>query len=400
LNHNKVILRHMSSLNILTGYEAASKPQVTRFSGAASDWCNWEFEFKTLAHEIGLADYTDPVGSDSEERELLDKKDVNAKFFRILVASCDGDAKTTLRNDVEVGNGRGAWLVLKERYCGVTPSRIVSIYQELFSVPPATVPGDFEQFINRILSLRTQLSDVGEKISDVAVYGLLKNGLPHEAFSPLFLQFESRTPLDLGKDLPKLKALALELARRSRDASSMELGMRVVKHTRRCFVCGSSDHLRAECPKGNVVKCSVCGRSGHPAKKCRRRSEAKPNTANLVHDKDSYDQAWVANEVFPSKRENGMCQVWSVDSGASAHMSGVRSDFVNLREIPNHFVKVANNTMLPAPCVGDVCLMLRARDGRLVQLVVEALFVPGLCTRLFSVGKAIEAPIALPSSNS
>ncbi|GAQ93544.1 hypothetical protein KFL_016370010 [Klebsormidium nitens] len=124
------------------------------------------------------------------------------------------------------------------------------------------------------------------------------------------------------------------------------------KSGKMCYICGSPDHFKRECPK----KGETGGRQG---------------------------VAFVAGEGAETGR-------WIVDTGASQHMTGVKSSFSTLEMLQpgTRAIKFGNKGFLEVAGVGTVELRCETPEGEQVILLRKVAYVPGVAENLFSVKKA------------
>nr|CCA24320.1 putative polyprotein [Albugo laibachii Nc14] len=90
------------------------------------------------------------------------------------------------------------------------------------------------------------------------------------------------------------------------------------------------------------------------------------------------------NEIAFTVHDGGK-QGWLLDSGASSHMTPIKKDFIEYRELKDPIeVRVADGAKLEA--IGKVRVVFRCNDGTMLT-VQEVLHIPALDRRLLSVPK-------------
>jgi hypothetical protein len=132
------------------------------------------------------------------------------------------------------------------------------------------------------------------------------------------------------------------------------------------------------------VKCFVCKKFGNYAGQCPNRKKKKGGTAATTEEVDFQTQfqrecafliCYTSVEMTPS--------IWYIDSGASSHMTGVREDFIDLRDTEVRIeIALGDDTLVRVAGIGTVTFR---RDSMPPISFRDILYVPGLKKNLISV---------------
>ena len=138
------------------------------------------------------------------------------------------------------------------------------------------------------------------------------------------------------------------------------------RQRRGCFVCGSNDHWKRDCPMRNKFDL-----------------REKLNSLNKnAKQGEEYLSCVTINEL---KRHE-----WIVDSGSTSHMTWKLDHFSDVRE---HFgkIRVANKQFVAVKGIGTVKVNVKLTDGRTCVMVLrDVLWAPGLGESLLSVRKLVQ----------
>ena len=149
------------------------------------------------------------------------------------------------------------------------------------------------------------------------------------------------------------------------------------------------------------VRCYNCGKMGHIQWNCpldekpqyrRKDSRYKANTALYKskgsHGSDSECDALMVSHAF--KVSNCSMGSWIVDSGATSHMCGSKTSFVELRNLNQPMEVTLGDGNVAGQ--GVVSLKMKLSDGSVRRCkLLDVLYVPGLAYNLLSVSKAAES---------
>jgi hypothetical protein len=150
-----------------------------------------------------------------------------------------------------------------------------------------------------------------------------------------------------------------------------------------CNKCGKMGHFARECRSSNdshstrkQLKCYVCGSSDHLKRDCPKRESGK----------SKHGVAFAAGDFL----ENSDC--WLLDCGATEHMTGDQALFTELRLLESgaRRIKCVNGEHLDVAGIGTVELECMTPADPLTNTLQDVLLVPGVAENLLSVAKATE----------
>jgi hypothetical protein len=172
---------------------------------------------------------------------------------------------------------------------------------------------------------------------------------------------------------------------------------------------------------GGYNKCNFCGEDGHWARECElyqaARTQVRTNVANRVvventndnflnQDVDAYLSCTpsIHSCYYSAPHQNKMPVTnkkdkrLTGDSAATSHMSYDVNDFKHITPLTNHWVRIGDNTLLPAIGKGEM-IIISKRGKRIV--LTNALYVPDLGCKLVSIGKLHESgkSILMPAND-
>jgi len=321
------------------------------------------------------ADAPAPVHPDSEEALAIMCLYVGKQHLR-MVAACP--------------SARAAWEMLKDRHAASSLARQMSLRDEL----RRSRKGDAEtvsQFVARVLELRGQLDDAGDKVDDKDIVNAIMGGLPSSYFQLIttlkyrgeeltvsalitaLQQFEQDLRR-LGGDGPPQRQAAKAYAA---DSSSGQSSGRTPQNRARKGKGGGSSSRKAN------MECHYCHKPGHFAHECRKkqRDEAKGGGDTPSSSANSSNPPAAAYTALPSAVSYG--DEWLLDSGATEHMTGniaLLSDFTPANRTVHNY-----GSEVTATGVGNATVHTKeAPEGILLRGV---LYVPGAPGNLLSTSK-------------
>jgi hypothetical protein len=307
-----------------------------------------------------------------------------------------------------------AWQFLHEVYQGNSAARVMQLHQAVNSLK-MTPEESVVNYVSRARALWHDLKGTGDSMRECDVAFRVVAGLPRE-WSELV------TSLTAGKtreSFPSLSALLPELqtfgarkkmqgeietaenpgeavvaaySARMRDRQrgvNGHTGEQQKRPRGPCYSCGREGHIARDCrnkPSRMNRECFACGKTGHIAAECRDRGE--PNRAS--------SRAFVSRDAvaFTSRMSDEEITegAWLIDSGATSHMTGDRSQFRHFKPWigEKKFVRCADGDHLEVKGVGSVQLECQIPGNTVYVGLHEILYVEGLQTNLLSVGKATE----------
>jgi hypothetical protein len=100
--------------------------------------------------------------------------------------------------------------------------------------------------------------------------------------------------------------------------------------------------------------CPHCGRTNHPHKRPKKKTGKFPKKNGYKKDSDKSEGAGATMHQVYSVMARAGPEEWILDSGASAHMTGIKSLLKDYKEVAMTTVTVANGDILPAKNVGNI----------------------------------------------
>ena len=142
-----------------------------------------------------------------------------------------------------------------------------------------------------------------------------------------------------------------------------------------------------------AITCYGCGKNGHKKQECRSRNlwddkhgkgkQATAHTAQVQDPSDIEDSLLLSAEhtpiideikaATPSKGLGG--NRWIVDSGATSHVTGIASIFVNYRQLRRgeRMIKVADDRFIHVAGIGDIAIAFEGGSKQVLQEVLHVI---------------------------
>uniref|UniRef100_A0A0A9YFM0 Retrovirus-related Pol polyprotein from transposon TNT 1-94 n=1 Tax=Lygus hesperus TaxID=30085 RepID=A0A0A9YFM0_LYGHE len=326
------------------------------------DWCITEGAQIELTAENVAA-----LGIDDEQRQRVEQlryeqdKKALAKIALNIKPCCYvhvRSAKTALE----------AWTSLQNAYESKGLTRRLTLLRTLLGLKMRDFPS-MEKYVNEVMSVAHKLEDIGKPLDDELVAVIMLSGLT-EKYDPMVMAIEnSKTTLTTdyvkGQLLVQDKgATSSESAYFSKSKDKKSKG----KKTYECYGCGSTKHLRYQCPEYK-------GESSESNSTPKDNAEKKKNKG----DKKKAFLVALSAEMGTADKDS-----WVLDSGASSHMT-CRADWLDSFVKNDCSIVVANNQRLKGEGAGDVMI-----DHEKISKISSVTLVPELRTNLLSVSKIAE----------
>lgn len=263
------------------------------------------------------------------------------------------------------------WKALKRLYEDTGLSRKISLLRNLITTRLENFDNNMQSYIDQIMLYANKLNGIGFKMDDEWTSAILLAGLTDE-YKPFIMSIEaSNTKLEVNNLITKLVDTRSNQSSGNGEAFFSKNKMHKKKKfnknfKRKCFSCGSEEHLQNECDKAT-----------------KNSSRPKAKAVFIGIDKNNSNDEKIMNAMVSIGNEHE----WYLDSGASAHMSPYKnilngySDSDNIKSITT-----ANNEKINV--CGSGCAMVNINDNDVK--INNVLYVPKLCANLLSVKKIVE----------
>ena len=131
------------------------------------------------------------------------------------------------------------------------------------------------------------------------------------------------------------------------------------------------------------IQCYNCQKFGHYSSQCRNANRVEEK-ANLVEiDEDVELTLLMSNHKENCESTRG---IWYLDTGASNHMTGDKSLFVELKQMSAN-VTFGDDSKVPVQGKGKISILLK--DGS-YQFISDVYYVPNLKSNILSLGQLLE----------
>ena len=240
-----------------------------------------------------------------------------------------------------------------------------------------------QHHINGILEIAEKLRSIGEEVKETHLGALLLNSLP-KSYETLITALEARDEAEIILDLIKQKLLD-EYDRK------MEFNQ--------CYNSSTSAFKTTEKFRKVNKFCNICHRQNHNTENCYHKKD-KQNENRSKYEKSKQDTKYKnraklaehtqeQNYSFSTKSEMEVIHSWTVDSGASSHMTNDELFFEELNFDSNDMITTADGTSIKSKGKGHGYINCKVNDKIRKIKVEDVLFIPELESNLLSVRKII-----------
>lgn len=373
---------------------------VERLDGP--NYMTWRFKMVTFLRTKGLWSAIEGNPPEDETaRAAWDKRDLEA--LNAIVQTLSSAQTAYVVNQI---SARGVWMKLEDVNRGRLLDRKLNLRRKVNAVKWER--GDnANQYMHRVESLAEELRTLGDVLEDVEVASIALQGLP-PAYHSVARSFDACSMVDITPGRVKY-ALLQEEGRQNTLTEN-------VAYKARTFSWKGQDGSH-----GSPLKCFQCGKIGHKARECHSRKENRRFTdsstrkgrqpesrfnksrqgARLARtsseEHNGEEEQFFAFEANTAERVPDDC-AWSIDSGASNHMTGRKDLFSNFSEEPQRNVTLADGNCMQACGKGTVVFRVQKGNLRNMLTANDVLYVPGMADNLISVSKLTDSGIIVTFS--
>lgn len=311
--------------------------------------------------------------------------ETNAKAISEITLMLDASLFSYIK---ETESAKEVWDTIAKAFDDSGIPRKVTILNQLVSIRLIRFQS-MERYINEILLYWNKSKIAGFKIDEDIIASLMLGGLPEE-YQALILGIENSAK-ELTVDYVKTVLLqGIKDPFHKGEENGRAFAVKTVSKgfknkQRKCFTCGSGNHISPSCPKKKEkAKCYNCGETSHFARNCKKpkKSEEPEKGKKVEVTKERMFIALLSKETNESISTN-----WYIDSGASTHMTNSLATLMNIKMIEEREVIVANNERLKVDMKGDAVFEIDDGEQIIKCTVKNVLFVPGICANLISVNQ-------------
>lgn len=268
------------------------------------------------------------------------------------------------------------WDILKDEYGRLRPAEAMRIRDDLSTLRKDTTES-IHQYLSRAKGLMRELMDGGEKIDEGTVVNYVIRGLPTEyKLVTKVLMVNSDESITLSTLKAALLSEEVEVERNAKADEEAKRALQTRFPSNAHEGDGREANKKYEKTRKIKGKCWNCDAPGHMAVDCK-----KPGREH--QDDDRTRKAFMVKQGVVESNPNQ----WIADSGATHHMCKDRSAFVTFIT-ENDEVEVAGGQKLRSMGHGTIHIDMIV-DGVVKPCSLQhVLFVPDLCSNLFSVQQA------------
>ena len=394
-----------------TGVLQKLENQVTNSNFVLSDtnYRLWAMimEFYLEAHGLW-----EVIGGDDENR-TKDRLALSAILSSILEsASFQMDIKLSAKENWE------SLKILQVRADHVIQSRIQFLRRELenLSMRKEEKVSDYSLRFTKVIS---ELRDLGEKLDEKDVVSKLLRSL-QQNFDTLTLSLEhigTIKPMTIEEVLGSMRVYESRLIERDNREEEQALLSKASKMTKK-FDRGQTSRGRgrigqrgrgrgrgrgrqkkAENDEGekkpfdkSKIKCYNCQKMGHFADECHDEIKKKGNyeKANLVEESEEESALMIlfdsefSERLFQGGGDDVNCDLWYLDTGASSHMTGIKSIFHSINKDETWNVNFGDGSSIKYEGHGTIIVIYKNDEEIELQGV---LYLPKLKRNILCLGK-------------
>lgn len=374
---------------------------IEKFDG--TNYSTWSFKLRILLKAKNCFHVVEE-NAPAEPNALAAWNKSDAEVFNIIVQSLNQQQTIYVMNET---TAKGAWQKLAKKYRGDAEDKKITLRREL-SNAQWQKEDDVNKYITRIESLAATLSNFGQDISEAEISAYILNGLPHH-YRCVKRIFEAMRPSEVTVKQIKNSLLAEE-DNKSQQEISTTTAYRTKQNRwqKRCFNCGRQNHLQKDCwflkskektkyekrdyrSSENKTLQNKKMQSSHKANKLEDESDSK----ECLEEKNKIERIGFnfANKIEKQEECSYTRQMtnWTIDSGATCHMTNQINILEDFEKKNCGNVKLADGSNKKSVGVGNITLIKKPEDVK----IKDVLFVPELKDNLLSVSKLDEAGMTI-----
>ena len=333
-----------------------TKVNVKPFDGTS--FSLWKWQVETYLKAAGLEHVIHDEEEDGQARVPTDEE--QNKFNLILSQTM---TREQLVHVVALETGKEKWQRLNEIHESSSADLVQSLYNEFFSLTPDE-DTDIATYVSRLTSIKVQLSQQQQVLSDELIVGNILQKLPVK-YSTFVVSWQATAKED--------RTFANLTNRLLREEARLSDG----KRDQNAFAAAGK---RRQGPQATAnrprypsnIRCYACNRPGHKAYQCRYRPPGKQSLSDNSRDKKQSQEGSMAFNIHSARSGN---ETWIMDSGATCHICPHRSWFTDFVETSENMF-VADGRVMEVKGKGNIVVWTETSDGRVKVLIQDVRFVP------------------------
>lgn len=349
-----------------------------------SQWMSWRFQVRVTLVASDIFEIVDgsrkqpgPGTTEAEQKVLAEWKQKDARAQKIIVTTIGHKFLVHILNCT---TSHLMWKKLHSVFEQNCQTNIHLLQQKFFSF--AKDPNDdIATHVAKIETIVQQLNDLGENITDSMVLTRIIMTLPVE-YRYFVSAWEST---EKSKQTIELLTNRL-MIEESRVANGTDITVKSEALLAKQYGGKTKGKFKPTKKKG---KCFSCGIEGHWKSQCKADKSRKENFSRSHSSSENENKGFFC-DIGQIAETLDKGQTWYADSGASSHMSNRREWFVDFNEIKPEEITIGNGDKVHAIGRGSIEILSFDGEKWIERRLLKVLYVPKLCTNLFSSTKAMD----------